>query len=142
VQNLKDAAVVLAFLLLVVSVKVTPLDPAGEMIPSAVASTGAEGGPALAGLVGGPSAPEPGLQTPAAKAEQAPQRRQILVDTETSGCDASFVHVNTVELGTTGKRIILRIDTHDGQAHIERVESAAPAEPAPQVEVLEACKIG
>jgi len=139
VQNLKDAAVVLAFLLLVVSVKVTPLDTTGEMIPSAVAATGAENEPALAGIFAGPSAPEEGLGRPAAEGEQLPEVRQILVDTGAAGCDSSFVHVNTVELGAASERIILRIDTHDGQAHIERLE---PTEPAPRVEVLEACKIG
>ena len=130
-QSLKDAAVVLGLLLLIVSVKVAPIDAVGDIIPSAeAASTGSEDGVALAGF-------SADTVTPAARHEQAPV--QLQVEADVHRCDSSIVHVQTVELGGTGDRIILRIDTKDGQAQVERIEAV---EPAPRMNTLEACKIG
>ena len=130
-QSLKDATVVLGVLLLLVSVKVAPLDSVGDVIPSAEAASaqrGADGGTELAGFVSGPS--DPAIE-------------QLQVDAEVHDCESSVVHVRALEIGTTGDRIILRVDTQDGQAQVERIDVVEPAPvQAPRHAALEACKIG
>jgi hypothetical protein len=141
-QNLKDAAVLLVLLLLVVSVKVSPIQGVGDVIPSVgAASTDSAGGIELAGFPAGkplPAAqfgPAPSAELPNSEMNQV----QVQVEAETYRCDSSMVHVQTLEFGDTGKRIILRIDTSDGRAQVERVDTV---EPAPRTSVIEACKIG
>lgn len=130
-QSLKDATVVLGVLLLLVSVKVAPLESAGDVIPSAVAaSPQIDGGTELAGF---------------ASDQSVPVSEQIQFEADTHDCESKIVHVRTLEVEGTGDRIILRIDTHEGQAHVERLEIVEPIPaqtPAPRNAALEASKIG
>jgi len=143
-QSLKDAAVVLGLLLLLVSVKVTPVPDLGDVIPSAEAATAdADGGMELAGF-------SADSLVPAVQHERAPgveasnsQMEHVQVEVDTHRCDSSVVHVHTLELGGSGERIILRIDTSDSQAQAQaQVERVDVVEPAPRTAALEACKIG
>ena len=131
-QNLKDAAVLLVLLLLIVSVKISPIQGVGDVIPSAeAASADSAGTPLPAARFG---------QPPSAELSRSEMNQvQVQVEAETYRCDSSIVHVKALEFGDTGKRIILRIDTSDGQAQVERVDIV---EPAPRTSAIEACKIG
>jgi hypothetical protein len=130
-QSLKDATVVLGVLLLLVSVKVAPLDSVGDVIPSAEAAPAqaeTDGGTELAGLVG--------------EASDA-SMEQMGLGAELHDCESSTVEVRALDIGTTGDRIILRIDTRDGQAQVERIDVVGPdTAPSPSNEALEASKIG
>lgn len=139
-QSLKDATVVLGLLLLLVSVKVAPLESAGDVIPAAqAASSEADGGTELAGFTGDPSAPAIRFGQPPAEQPMKPEFRQIRVEADRLDCESSTVHVHTLEFEETGERIILRIDTQEGRAEVERFDAV---EPVPPARTLEACKIG
>jgi len=141
-QSLKDATVVLGLLLLLVSVKVAPLESVGDVIPAAeAASAETGGGTALAGFVSDPSVSVAPLGQPDAAEWSNSVIGQIQVDAELHDCESSIIHVRSLELEQTGDRIILRIDTRDGQAHVERLDLVEPA-PEPRNAALEARKIG
>ena len=141
-QSLKDAIVVLGLLLLLVSVKVAPLESVGDVIPAAeAASAETDGGTALAGFVSDPSVPVTRLGQPDAAEWSNSVIGQIQVDAEVHDCESSIIHVRSLELEQMGDRIILRIDTRDGQAQVERLDLVEPA-PQPRNSTLEACKIG
>jgi hypothetical protein len=139
-QSLKDATVVLGVLLLLVSVKVTPLESVGNVIPSAQAATAeTDTGTALAGFANDPSEPVIRLGQPRTDQPAHVEFREIQVDADVRDCDSSIVHVHTLELEETGERIILRIDTQAGRAQVEGFDAV---EPAPAAKTLEARKIG
>jgi hypothetical protein len=143
-QSLKDAAVVLGLLLLLVSVKVTPMPDVGDVIPSAeAASADTGGGLELAGFSSDALVPAVRLDqasdVEASDTDSNFEMMHVRVDAEAHRCDSSIVHVQTLGLEGSGERIILRIDTSDGQAQVERVETV---QPAPRTDHLEACKIG
>jgi hypothetical protein len=137
-QSLKDAAVVLALLLLLVSVKVAPLEGTVDVIPTVEAAEKSE---EPAGLV------HTGLPTDAL----VPAMRlapEVEVSTGEGGraqidtshrCETSVLHVQTVELGEDGESIILRIDTGKATAGTGCGKKAEPHRPE---EELQACKVG
>ena len=141
-QSLKDAIMVLGLLVLLVSGKVAPLESVGDVIPAAeAASAETGGGTALAGFVSDPSVPVTRLGQPDAAEWSNSVIGQIQVDAEVHDCESSIIHVRSLELEQMGDRIILRIDTRDGQAQVERLDLVEPA-PQPRNPTLEACKIG
>jgi hypothetical protein len=140
-QSLKDAAVVLGLLLLVVSVKVAPVEPVSDGTrPAQATPTETDGGTALAGFVNDPSVPVIRLGKPRVDQPTKSEIRQIQVDADTFACESSIVHVHTLEFEETGDRIILRIDAQAGRAEVERLDAVEPAPSATRT--LEACKIG
>jgi len=139
-QSLKDATVILGLLLLLVSVKVAPLETVGDVIPSAQAAAAEEdAGTALAGFTSDLSVPVIRIEQPGTDQAARSEVRRIQVDSEVHDCESSIVHVHTLEFEGTGERIILRIDTEEGRAEVERLD---PIEPALPAKTLEACKIG
>lgn len=141
-QSLKDAIVVLGLLLLLVSVKVAPLESVGDVIPAAeAASAETDGGTALAGFVSDPSVPGIRLGQPDAAEWSNSVIGQIQVDAELHDCESSIIHVRSLELEQMGDRIILRIDTRDGQAQVEPLDQVEPAR-EPRNAALQARKIG
>ena len=139
-QSLKDATVVLGLLLLLVSVKVAPLETVGDVIPAVqAASTEADGGTALAGFASDPSVPVIRVGQPRADQPTKTEFRPTQIDADRVDYETSVLHVHTLELEETGERIILRIDTSEGRAEVERLDVV---EPAPPAKTLEACKIG
>lgn len=141
-QSLKDAIVVLGLLLLLVSVKVTPLESMGDVIPAAeAASAETDGATALAGFVSDPSVPVIPPGQPDAAEWSNSVIGQIRVDAELHDCESSIIHVRSPGLEQVGERIILRIDTRDGQAQVERLDRVKPA-PQPRNAAIEACKVG